>query len=612
MIYSHADQERIERLRVHLRVPERLGLIGVFCDLDIEGGERWRARIEAEIDSSSLCLVMLSDDLLTSPYVIETEIPRILQREKEGVLQVVPVLLHPCAWQLFPWLSDRQLFMQDGRALGEGSPEEVEAHFVTLVLKVLDWLHEEPEHDPPAARSGDAVMDQKTDTVEAAKVLQARERFRRKSRTLSLARAILRRRAQLEWAPQGYIVDVGRKSTHLIELELLLRRRSFVDAWRRYDDAEWALLYSALLDAMTKTIRVPGATLLLGYFDNDHGDANGITVSINNGLVDPAAYNSLLGFIEMGTYAAFEAVPLAGGRLLDPLSSIAYVMERPDPHAVGIPAPPPALASAELAADAAELYWMQLCRDISFTDYATSSVIGDACADLDNLPGYRGPVDLSTNMVTPQVLFRMNVPGVLDGPMAAILRLVTAWSGRSVPVFDGDASPTDVVTMSDVCDILVNSSLLVPELGGEDLIWGDDLYVGPGQNLAQGETLVPIKGCVPPRGGGGVTGTAQRNPDCRSVPGDNTFYGRYAGVSALDRTEPLATAFAVDFVGHVLYDGESSPRVAGGALCGDPFAVSRVRDSESGSGGGLYDSNSYNINSPNLMISAVGEGVLPS
>jgi hypothetical protein len=157
------------------------------------------------------------------------------------------------------------------------------------------------------------------------------------------------------------------------------------------------------------------------------------------GLVDQAAYNSLLGAIQMGTFAAFEAVPLAGGRLLNPLGANAFSLEGPDAHAVSTPAPPPTLASAELAADAAELYWMQLCRDISFTDYATSPLIADACADLNNLPGYQGPVDPSTNTVTPQVLFRMNAPGVLDGPMVSQF-LLRNW------VFDASQIPARVLT----------------------------------------------------------------------------------------------------------------------------------------------------------------------
>ncbi len=148
-----------------------------------------------------------------------------------------------------------------------------------------------------------------------------------------------------------------------------------------------------------------------------------------DGFVDTAAYATLRGAIDSGQFADFEAVPLGGiTRLLNPLAAIAFNLEGPD-NAATVGAPPaPALASAERAAEAAELYWMALTRDIPFPNYATDATIADACADLSNLPGYKGPKD--GGIVTPQVLFRWQAPGVLDGPMTSQF-LLRNW------VFDG-------------------------------------------------------------------------------------------------------------------------------------------------------------------------------
>ncbi|HVF62224.1 MAG TPA: vanadium-dependent haloperoxidase [Thermoanaerobaculia bacterium] len=148
-----------------------------------------------------------------------------------------------------------------------------------------------------------------------------------------------------------------------------------------------------------------------------------------DGFVDTDAYDALRGAIESGQFADFEAVPLGGiTRLLNPLAAIAFNLEGPDNAATVGAAPAPALASAERAAEAAELYWMALCRDIPFSNYATDATIADACADLSNLPGYKGPKD--GGIVTPQVLFRWQAPGVLNGPMTSQF-LLRNW------VFDG-------------------------------------------------------------------------------------------------------------------------------------------------------------------------------
>lgn len=135
------------------------------------------------------------------------------------------------------------------------------------------------------------------------------------------------------------------------------------------------------------------------------------------GEVDSAAYEALLDAIETGTQSAFAAVPQAGTfNLLNPIGGLGFNLVGPDTRALPAP-PPPALASAELAAQAAELYWMAVLRDVSFLDYGTDPLVAQACADLSAMPGYTGPRSAGgAGPVTPQELFRVDFPGVLDGP----------------------------------------------------------------------------------------------------------------------------------------------------------------------------------------------------
>jgi hypothetical protein len=136
------------------------------------------------------------------------------------------------------------------------------------------------------------------------------------------------------------------------------------------------------------------------------------------GEVDPAAYQTLLDAIESGQFAAFDSVPKGGTfRLANPLGGLGFNLEGPDNRAV-VAAPPHRLDSAELAAEMAELYWMALCRDVPFANWDTDPTIADACADLQAMPGYTGPRDSFGN-VTPQVVFRSNLPGVTTGPIVS-------------------------------------------------------------------------------------------------------------------------------------------------------------------------------------------------
>ncbi|HZO91183.1 MAG TPA: vanadium-dependent haloperoxidase [Chthonomonadaceae bacterium] len=132
------------------------------------------------------------------------------------------------------------------------------------------------------------------------------------------------------------------------------------------------------------------------------------------GEVLPGAYRSLLTALSTGRPADFENIQLGLGQpLTNPQAGLAFDMEGPDAQALAIP-PAPALASAEEAGEAVELYWMALLRDVPFGDYATHPGTLAACAELSRLSDFRGPKQAGA--VTPQTLFRGNTPGDLNGP----------------------------------------------------------------------------------------------------------------------------------------------------------------------------------------------------
>ena len=78
----------------------------------------------------------------------------------------------------------------------------------------------------------------------------------------------------------------------------------------------------------------------------------------------------------------------------------------------------------------------------------------------------------------------------------------------------------------------------------QNVLWGDYFMVNPGQNFAQGETLVHIEADA-------------LNPET-SVPGEYTFYGRYVAWTAADNREPLSTNFAVRYLNGGGFDGGTS------------------------------------------------------
>ena len=133
------------------------------------------------------------------------------------------------------------------------------------------------------------------------------------------------------------------------------------------------------------------------------------------GQVVPASYRSMLRALRTGRPSDFEAITLGGKRLLvDPQAALGYDLEGPDSHALTMP-PAPKLASAEIAGEIVENYWMAMARDVPFARFDTDPIIAAASADLSHLSDFRGPK--VGNQVTSACAFRGAFDGDLNGPL---------------------------------------------------------------------------------------------------------------------------------------------------------------------------------------------------
>jgi hypothetical protein len=137
------------------------------------------------------------------------------------------------------------------------------------------------------------------------------------------------------------------------------------------------------------------------------------------GEVDPGAYELLLKALRSGNPRDFELIPIGGRvKLANPQAALAFNLMGPDP-AQPLLAPPPRFAEAEQAAEAVELYWQALARDIPFAEYDSHSLVAHAKEDLSRLSGFRGPKENAR--VTSRTVFRGTGAGDLAGPYVSQL-----------------------------------------------------------------------------------------------------------------------------------------------------------------------------------------------
>jgi hypothetical protein len=115
--YSHKDGRWLDRVREQLDVLEREGLIDSFDDRRIEVGEDWYARLHQEMLEARVALFLISAPFLTSAFIRNEEIPRLLKQHEARGMVLYPLLIRDCPWQEVSWIARLQLRPKEARPI---------------------------------------------------------------------------------------------------------------------------------------------------------------------------------------------------------------------------------------------------------------------------------------------------------------------------------------------------------------------------------------------------------------------------------------------------------------------------------------------------------------
>jgi len=140
--YSHRDEKWKDRLLGHLRILELEGGCDVWDDRRIGGGAEWRGEIEAAIDRSTIAVLLISSDFLTSNFIGKNEVPDFLQRRDKRALHIYPIIIKPCPYEHVPWLKAMQIRPADAKPLSSKSTHLVDKELVSIVREIAQFLAE--------------------------------------------------------------------------------------------------------------------------------------------------------------------------------------------------------------------------------------------------------------------------------------------------------------------------------------------------------------------------------------------------------------------------------------------------------------------------------------
>ncbi len=138
--YSHKDEEWKDRVVTHLRVLQMEDILDVWDDRRIEGGDDWKPEIEKAIDTASIAVLLISANFLTSKFIRDEEIPRLLERRAKLGMRVIPLIVKPCAWTQVKWLSSIQARPKDGKPLSTKRGHNLDSSIVALAEEIAGFV----------------------------------------------------------------------------------------------------------------------------------------------------------------------------------------------------------------------------------------------------------------------------------------------------------------------------------------------------------------------------------------------------------------------------------------------------------------------------------------
>ncbi|MFX1401866.1 MAG: toll/interleukin-1 receptor domain-containing protein [Promethearchaeota archaeon] len=110
--YSHKDKEWLERVLKHLKPIGKLRDINIWDDTLIMPGENWKTEIGESLNSSKVVILIISPDYLASDFILENELPQVLDAAKTKGTVILPIIISPCRYDLLLSISNLQ-FIND-------------------------------------------------------------------------------------------------------------------------------------------------------------------------------------------------------------------------------------------------------------------------------------------------------------------------------------------------------------------------------------------------------------------------------------------------------------------------------------------------------------------
>jgi tetratricopeptide (TPR) repeat protein len=147
--YSHKDKDLKDSVVTQLRVLEKYGRLQVWDDDVINAGELWLEKIKEAIKKANAAILLVSANFLTSEFIKQEEIPRLLQRHKNKSLHIFPFIIKDCPWSHLDWLNELQVRPKGAKPLFSYRGSKRDEVLTEFVEEIHGLLIPQVESRPP-------------------------------------------------------------------------------------------------------------------------------------------------------------------------------------------------------------------------------------------------------------------------------------------------------------------------------------------------------------------------------------------------------------------------------------------------------------------------------
>lgn len=103
--YSPEDEDLKNQLVAQLGVLDRAGLLDVWSADQIGAGADWQSEITRAMSEAKVAVLLVSANFLNSEFILNDQVPALLQRREREGLVILPLIAKACAWQQVDWLA---------------------------------------------------------------------------------------------------------------------------------------------------------------------------------------------------------------------------------------------------------------------------------------------------------------------------------------------------------------------------------------------------------------------------------------------------------------------------------------------------------------------------